>query len=900
MTDNMNVVQLTEYQKRITTQAEFLYLKNEEKLYEHQEFVRRYFSPYTKHNKLILFHTLGSGKSRIYISITVDHYIKKGIKGIIITNGDSGTEYFKGQIKEYGNITNMNLKHIFSFNHYISLSNKLKIMPDFQVTKEFDNTIILLDECHTVKNTDINNEKNVYHEIQRLVNLCKNSKVIIATGTPITDNKNEIYKILGVIYGKEILAKDYPLYSKPFKALFYNIVSYNKTLVSIPRIEYMYNNEINGCKIYETEMCDYQLDLYLENAKHEKIEDIYRSLTYISMFCFPDGSYGQLITGNVFKIDKINQSFALYGESSIKPHAITRYRVKPSYLQYLEDNVLLRKCSSKYHKLMELIQKHKGKIFIFLEDVRGSGALLLCSILESRGYIQYYGEHINQSSTTKKKRYTLCVGDKSITSHLPYKINGFNDPINKHGEYIQIIVGSRVIGECITLLDVNYFHFITPHWNYSTFHQALGRVIRNNSHQNLEESKRFLQVFLHVAIVPKSLTAKVIDSVDVKKIKISCKKSKDIEEMCNLLKELCIEKGLFLIHKKNLSDKVDVKNYLKNYFVNNKDEFISKVLEDYDFDVDKITLFEDVVSFFECNGSILMSILYHIIVENIMIKQRYMRIYQNKIYFTDDIYCPYYSPPIKEVALSSLIDNTNNNIIIKEETTEDINDSIKIILKDCHKDLNSYLNSKDVTIHLKIKLFEYLVLEGMFGVIDNTYYYKYMYHKDEDKIYHIMNHRIVYKYYSTTKMPQANSETRVFDGKKWMYLKDVKKEKEILDMVYNNMVEAKEMFITQQDSSFIISYFGILAFADNEMKVFFRDDMINIRESSSSSITIDTRKIPRGIKMTSIKEEKIYDMYVELFSSEDIVVKRPEKRQKKKVIKKICDEIFKRRLYLVF
>ena len=67
-----------DFQFLIARKLEFRNLRNVDGLYPHQEFVRRFMSPYTPYRSLIMYHSLGSGKSIACIAVAVDHYLHDG------------------------------------------------------------------------------------------------------------------------------------------------------------------------------------------------------------------------------------------------------------------------------------------------------------------------------------------------------------------------------------------------------------------------------------------------------------------------------------------------------------------------------------------------------------------------------------------------------------------------------------------------------------------------------------------------------------------------------------------------------------------------------------------------------------------------------------------------------
>lgn len=92
--------------------------------------------------------------------------------------------------------------------------------------------------------------------------------------------------------------------------------------------------------------------------------------------------------------------------------------------------------------------------------------------------------------------------------------DGFNSDMNKEGDYVRILLGSRVIGESITLKNVRQFYCLTPQWNGSTVDQAIGRVVRNGSHSVLNEEQRHVDIHIHASIFPHDPH----NSVDIKKL----------------------------------------------------------------------------------------------------------------------------------------------------------------------------------------------------------------------------------------------------------------------------------------------------------------------------------------------------------------------------------------------
>ena len=120
--------------------------------------------------------------------------------------------------------------------------------------------------------------------------------------------------------------------------------------------------------------------------------------------------------------------------------------------------------------------KPTGKILFYSDFRMDSGSEIFEQILIANGYTKFNG-----NTDTKQKRYTFITGLEKEGEKKENKL-AFNDPKNKLGEYIQIILISSSGAEGISLSCVRQVHILEPYWNYIRIHQVLGRAIRLLSH----------------------------------------------------------------------------------------------------------------------------------------------------------------------------------------------------------------------------------------------------------------------------------------------------------------------------------------------------------------------------------------------------------------------------------
>src|SRR5690606_1387929 len=111
------------------------------------------------------------------------------------------------------------------------------------------------------------------------------------------------------------------------------------------------------------------------------------------------------------------------------------------------------------------------------------------------------------------KRYAVITNELSNPIKTMNIINTFNSPNNAKGDYIRIIIGSRITSEGLTFKNVKHIHILTPFWNFTEIEQAIARTIRLYSHQALLDlgEKPLVNIYLHASI-PKKIDNDKIQS----------------------------------------------------------------------------------------------------------------------------------------------------------------------------------------------------------------------------------------------------------------------------------------------------------------------------------------------------------------------------------------------------
>ena len=241
-----------DFQKIISVKKEFQYTYDSSEkscdstkfmLQPHQEFVKRFISPNTHYNGLLMFHGLGSGKTCSAIGICEETRknlkYNKNFKKILIIASPNVQKNFQLQLfdenklkkvknqwflegclgssllDEIGIYTNKEtskkdiikkikniIKKYYSFVGYIEFSNIIeKKVENNSLMEEFKDRLIVIDEIHNIRTNeeDQGEFQKVATNLELLVKKVKHMKLLFLTGTPIFNKPEEIIFILNIL-----------------------------------------------------------------------------------------------------------------------------------------------------------------------------------------------------------------------------------------------------------------------------------------------------------------------------------------------------------------------------------------------------------------------------------------------------------------------------------------------------------------------------------------------------------------------------------------------------------------------------------------------------------------------------------------------------------------------------
>lgn len=520
-------------------------------LTQYQSFLKNYMSILTNYNSILINHQVGLGKTISAISIAEnlkDHY-----NIVILAKNDLLLKNFKdsiiGKCSEYLTDTErLILEKKGEDPEKEAIKNRIKTKINSKYSfykyndiekynlKNLSNKVVIIDEAHNITG-------NSFYNI--LINIFKvsvNFKLVLLTATPVFDNILEFFHMTNLLLSvdKDILLPDTiskllksgyieresedKLESKDKTLLentFYDSEKrfiltqkskkilkeklYGKTSFLISDYKHFAKKVFNGSPIFNKKDTPFNLVVtksYMSGFQSKKYKNffkdpgvLYKNLSDSSTIVFPDPKGSKEIKGN-------------------------------SYLK--RENI--KKYSCKISKILEIIKNSPGIIFIFSNYVEKSGTKLLSDALLQNGYSKF-------GSRIEGKK--IAVFDGTITLKRKEKLlKEINDPKNKNGDYIKIIIGSPSVSEGISFKNIRQIHILEPYWNLSRIDQIIGRGIRYKSHENLKEKDRRVDIFLHVAIFDKKNED---SSIDIFKYKISQKKDFLIKNIEHIIKKVSID-----------------------------------------------------------------------------------------------------------------------------------------------------------------------------------------------------------------------------------------------------------------------------------------------------------------------------------------------------------------------
>uniref|UniRef100_A0A6C0ELA5 N-acetyltransferase domain-containing protein n=1 Tax=viral metagenome TaxID=1070528 RepID=A0A6C0ELA5_9ZZZZ len=559
-------------------------------LTKHQKTIAHYLSSNTPYNKLMLVHSMGTGKT--CSAIGAIEQIKSEdstFDGALVFAGGEGLldNFVKelvekctpGQYKpeNYEKLTDLQkIRRISKTTKFYHLDTFRKFAQkiiahasDDDIRRDYSNKIIVIDEVHNLRPQGEDDDVKTYWHFHRFLHLIENSKIMLLSGTPMQDSPEEIASVANLLLpmdqqlpmGKEfleeymeeknqvyILKKDK---AKDLKEKLKGYVSFLREAYSNVTKEYIGKEGVGSLKHFIVDpgqMSKFQSKAYaraVEKDQHGKKSGVWSHAREAILFVYPDGSWGREGFEKYIKRTE-RKAFVAKGKKKAAGAYVLSDGLRKALKGESDEETLanIRRYSVKYAQIIEKILNTKGNCFIYGWYIKGSGAILFSLLLGLFGFSKANGKE-----NTPGLRYGILTTKTAAPAEIRRITDRFNRPDNMNGEYIKVIIGSKTVSEGYSFRNVLFEAILTPHWNYSVTAQAIARGIRLGSHNDLIKAGEnpTVQIMQPVSFARKEYTN---FSIDLQMYETSEDKDISIRSILRLLMEVSFDCAL---------------NYFRNY-----------------------------------------------------------------------------------------------------------------------------------------------------------------------------------------------------------------------------------------------------------------------------------------------------------------------------------------------
>ena len=303
-----------------------------------------------------------------------------------------------------------------------------------------------------------------------------------------------------------------PLIMKPEQTMQYNIAIDNDGGLPDTKTVYDFIDQESELKrrevIEEEEESSEQRREVIEEHSSGGGTGIYQESRQAILSCFP--------------VDPSSNRSFTYGSGGVKqgierndhyePHMFDKIALSMVGRGTIQNKLdSLERYSNKFHYVVKsLLDQPSRKMFVYSEFIGGSGLFLLEQVLvqfqfqhcDKRPQItknENPYEHILQSEP--RSRYAIITSKLSDVD-IYFLLHIFNHPLNKYGQYIRVLMGSKTIGESHSLTCIRDIMILTPHWNYTETEQAIGRGVRAFSHRDLPQDQQTVTIHRLASVLP--------------------------------------------------------------------------------------------------------------------------------------------------------------------------------------------------------------------------------------------------------------------------------------------------------------------------------------------------------------------------------------------------------------
>lgn len=149
--------------------------------------------------------------------------------------------------------------------------------------------------------------------------------------------------------------------------------------------------------------------------------------------------------------------------------------------------------------LKEIEKSNKGLVLVYSAFRKVEGLEIFARILEANGYKRYLAGH-KMVPKDDYKRFAFYSGQEDFKDRERIK-RLFTSSENKEGKLIRMLLTSSAGTEGLDLKNIRKVLIMEPYWHEIRIRQVVGRAVRKNSHIDLPEKERNVQVYRYLSVL---------------------------------------------------------------------------------------------------------------------------------------------------------------------------------------------------------------------------------------------------------------------------------------------------------------------------------------------------------------------------------------------------------------
>jgi hypothetical protein len=504
-----------------------------------QYFVGQYISKRTPYKNLLLFYTVGTGKTCAAVSIAESILIGHNNftdPPVIVILPKTLIQNFKDTIynlhkQDVNQCTEDIYKNTITtpFNLNQLIQKRYNIMTysgfmKFSVNNKLINKTIIIDEVHNLRNpNEVDDEgedvdiKKIYSTVETAIKEGKNNRLILMSGTPMYNESSEIKDLLNLL----LLNDNKPTIKKLTDE---NIATLSKNYIS-------YINSQNPF-------------VYPMRIQHEDAS--LRDSTPDGLIRIPLNKQQE----NSIKDENNIMNYMKYMNISYKPincFSLAENKYTPIGNIKVLDSDNIGNNAPKIARIISYIKNTTGIAIIYSNFIE-YGILQIALALEYLGYTRFVDSNatdynlLNDKTIQRNKalRYAVITSENNAyinnvgsPKQIDNILNLVNSDDNINGEKLKIILITRKASEGLSIMNVREIHILDPWYHFNRHEQIIGRGFRRCSHIKLPLQLRNLTVFVYCGYFENTLKK----SADEHAYNIAIEKLKNIKHIVSIIEE---------------------------------------------------------------------------------------------------------------------------------------------------------------------------------------------------------------------------------------------------------------------------------------------------------------------------------------------------------------------------